>query len=200
MCFYFQQSKTAQELQNRFHAQFEEDENYIPSQYNGFQFPKTPVITNDRRNEIQLFNWGLLPSWSKDKSIRMNLLNARIETIKIKPAFKALVKNRCIILSDGFFEWQWLDEKGKKKQKYLITLPDENAFAFAGLWNEWVDRSTGEIIKTYTIITREANELMSNIHNSKKRMPAILNPDDELLWLSGDEYRMREIELKATAI
>ena len=184
MCFFYKLSKTAQELENRFNAKFESQSQFASSNYNGFQFPKTPVITNTYSNKIQLFYWGLIPHWAKDNSIRKNTLNARIETINEKPSFRTSVNNRCLVLSDGFYEWQWLDEKGKNKQKYLITLPNNEAFAFAGLWSEWADRATGEIYKTYTIITTEANELMSKIHNSKKRMPVILEKDNEANWLN----------------
>ena len=194
MCFYSKQSKSALELQNRFNATFENENQYSPSIYNGFQFPKTPIIANADKSKIQLFHWGLIPHWAKDNSIRKNTLNARIETIKEKPAFKASVTNRCLVLVDGFYEWQWLDEKGKNKKKYLITLPDNEAFAFAGLWSEWMDKTTGEIVKTYTILTTEANELMSIIHNTEKRMPVILTKNNEIDWLTGQEINNIEID------
>lgn len=200
MCFYSKQSKSAIELQNRFNATFENGNQYSPSIYNGFQFPKTPIIANADASKIQLFNWGLIPHWAKDNSIRKNTLNARIETIKEKPAFRAVVTNHCLVLVDGFYEWQWLDVKGKNKRKYLITLPDYGAFAFAGLWSEWVDKTTGEMVKTYTILTTEANELMSIIHNTEKRMPVILSKNNEIDWLTGKEFKNIEIELKATEI
>jgi putative SOS response-associated peptidase YedK len=90
------------------------------------------------------------------------------------------------VLADGFYEWHWLDEKGNKKQKYLITLPDEAPFAFAGLYSEWVDKSTGEIFHTYTVVSTAADAFMSEVHNSKKRMPVILTPENEYDWLSGE--------------
>lgn len=186
MCFHSKQSKSAQELQNRFKAKFENAESYKPNIYNGFQHPKTPIITNQNTDKIQLFNWGLIPAWAKDDTIKKNTLNARSETISEKPAFRNSLSNRCLVLADAFYEWQWLDEKGKQKQKFEITLPDNEPFAFAGLWSEWVDKTTGEIIKTYTILTMEANDLMSEIHNTKKRMPIILSPDTEINWLQGD--------------
>ena len=138
---------------DRFNAKFDNIEEYRPSVYNGFQHPKTPIITNQKTDTIQLYNWGLIPFWAKDDGIKKNTLNARMETIHEKPSFRNVVKNRCLILADGFYEWQWLDEKGKKKQKYELTLPENQAFAFAGLWSEWVDKSTGEIRYTYTILT-----------------------------------------------
>lgn len=198
MCFHSQQSKSAQQLQARFDASFTEPENYHAGVYNGFQHPQTPIITNKEIGTIQLFNWGLIPSWAKDNTIRKNTLNARSETVEEKPAFRASVKNRCLVLADGFFEWQWLDPKGKVKQKYILTLPDNAAFAFAGLWSEWTDHVTGEVVGTYTIMTTEANALMAEIHNNKKRMPIILSPENEKLWLQGDTLEMDNDRLVAT--
>ena len=90
-----------------------------------------------------------------------------------------------------------------KKQKYLITLPNDELFAFAGLWSEWVNKETAEVVKTFTIVTTEANGLMSEIHNSKKRMPVILDKETETEWLIGMplfKFEKPEIELKATEI
>jgi putative SOS response-associated peptidase YedK len=200
MCFHSKLSKKAQALQNRFKAKFENVDILLPEVYNAFQYPQTPVITNKEADKIQFFKWGLIPNWAKDDTIKKMTLNARIETIAEKPAFKGSIKNRCLILADGFYEWQWLDPKGKNKQKYLITLPEDEAFAFAGLWSEWIDKSTGELIKTYTILTTEANELMSKIHNSKKRMPVILSKKTEIEWLKGEKINTFDIELLATAV
>jgi len=200
MCFYSQQSKTAQELRHRFDANFRQEGSYLPAPYNGFEHPKTPIIINAYPSDIQLYSWGLIPHWAKEKDIWNQTLNARIETISEKPSFRDCVHHRCLVLADGFFEWKWLDEKGKKKQKYRITLPDQEAFAFAGLYSRWVDKSTGEVFDTYTILTTEANELMSEIHNSKKRMPVILHPDLEKAWLSGKIDETGKVELLATEI
>lgn len=200
MCFHAQQTKSAAELENRFHAHFKNKNNYSPAIYNGFTHPHTPVITNEASDKIQLFQWGLIPFWAKDSNIQKHTLNARIETLSEKPSFRNVVNNRCLILADGFFEWQWLDTKGKQKQKYLITLPNESSFAFAGLYSTWVDKQTGEIKNTYTIITTQANELMSKIHNTKKRMPVILNKEDENNWLKGKQLEETEIELKAISL
>lgn len=199
MCYHSQQTKSAQQLQVRFDASFEDPESYHAGVYNGFQHPLTPIITNNEVGKIQLFNWGLIPSWAKDNTIRKNTLNARSETVTEKPAFRTSVNNRCLVLADGFFEWQWLDPKGKVKQKYMLTLPEKPAFAFAGLWSEWTDRVTGEVIGTYTIMTTEANSLMAEIHNTKKRMPIILTPENEKLWLQGDTLEMDNDRLVATA-
>ena len=141
-----------------------------------------------------------MPTWAKDKTFRKNLLNAKIETIKELPSFRNSVKNRCLVLVDGFYEWKWLDEKGKNKEKYHIKLPDHEAFAMAGIWSNWVDKETGEILKTYTIVTTEADALISQIHNTKKRMPVILTPENEEKWLNGEEvdnFKHPKVELVA---
>ena len=200
MCFHSKQSKSAQELQNRFKAKFENEALFQPTIYNGFQFPKTPVITNKQPDKIQLYNWGLIPFWAKDDSIKKNTLNARIESILEKQSFRDVANNRCLVLADSFYEWQWLDEKGKQKQKYELMLPNKETFAFAGLYSERQDKSTGELRNTYTILTTEANELMSKIHNIKNRMPVIVATDNEQNWLHGQELIMQNDKLIAIEI
>lgn len=200
MCFHYNQSKSVQDLEKRFNAEFEKTLMYRPSYYNGFQFPSTPVITNEHPEKIQLYNWGLIPSWAKDDSIRKNTLNARIETIHEKPSFRNIINNRCLVIADSFYEWQWLDEKGKQKQKFELILPNNEPFSFAGLWSEWVNKLTGEVFHTYTILTSEANELMSNIHNSKKRMPLIVCSDYEKDWLGGKKLITQNEKLIANEV
>ena len=204
MCFHSKQTKSATQVENRFKAKIEKPDLFNANAiYNGFTYPHTPVITNKEPGLIKEFNWGLIPAWSKDETIRAYTLNARIETIKEKPSFKGVIKNRCLIIADGFYEWQWLDKKGTKKQKYLLTSKTDDLFAFAGLYSEWIDKSTGEIRNTYTIVTTEANALMSEIHNNKKRMPVILSTQREKDWIDGaeiDTFKKDEIDLLATAI
>ena len=201
MCFHTKQSKDAVLVEKRFNAKIENINLFKPTtEINGFTYPKTPVISNAARSVIKHFQWGLIPPWAKDDSIKAYTLNAKIETIKEKPSFKNFVKNRCLIIVDGFYEWQWLDPKGKKKQKYLVTKPKEELFSLGGIWSEWTDKTTGEIIKSYSIVTTEANELMAEIHNNKKRMPVILEPKEEENWLKGEEindFRKCDVELKA---
>ena len=202
MCFHSKQGKDAQTLETRFNAKFDNSMLFVPTDhYNAFDFPKTPVITNTLVQKIQMYNWGLMPNWTNDLSFRKNTLNAKIETINIKPSFKDSIENRCLILLDGFYEWQWLDVKGKKKQKYLITLPNGEPFALAGLWNIWIDKKTNEKLETYTILTTEANEHMSVIHNSKKRMPVILEKAEEKEWLDNRPIEItRNIKLELIKI
>ncbi len=200
MCFHSKQTKKAVELEHRFRARFDKPEAYQPSIFNGFQFPKTPVITNNQDQEIQLLNWGLIPHWAKDKDFRKNTLNARIETIAEKPSFRNVIHQRCLVLVDGFYEWQWLDPEGKKKQKYEIGLPDGEAFALGGLWSKWVDKETGEELNTYAILTTEAKGLMAEIHNSKNRMPLIIQPGLETAWLQEEISNLPETSIIASKV
>ena len=97
-----------------------------------------------------------------------------------------------------------MDEKGKEKQQYLISLPNDEPFAFAGIYNEWTNKNTGEILQTYSMITTEANPQMAEIHNTKKRMPVILTPQNENDWLNETinplVFKACNINLKATTI
>lgn len=204
MCFYSKLSKKAVELENRFNARMEQPELFVPYDIvNGFSFPLSPVICDHDPGVIRMFRWGLIPSWSKDKSIQKNTLNARIETIHEKPAFRSVCHQRCLVIADGFYEWKWLDEAGKKKQKYLLSLPGDELFSFAGIYSEWTDMESGESINTYSIVTTEAAGIMEEIHNSKHRMPVILNETNEKKWLRGassEEFTGLLTPLVATAV
>lgn len=198
MCFHTQQTKDAKTLENRFKAKFrQEDTPLITGVYNGFDHPKTPIITAQEPDIIQCVEWGLVPWWSKDKANQNSCLNARIETLREKPSFSGILHRKCLILLDGFFEWQWIDQKGKEKQKYLITLPNLEPFALAGLWSEWKNPQSGELLKTYTIITTEAKGIMREIHNSKLRMPVILTQGNERPWLNDQRRADLNLDLVA---
>lgn len=186
MCFHTIQSKLAKQIERRFKAKIREPHLFKPQAHiNGFTFPKTPVITDKNPELIEHFNWGLLPSWATDEKIKALTLNAKIETLKEKPSFRDVVSNRCLVLANGFYEWQWQDRKGKSKIKYEIGVGADALFAFAGLYSFWTDKHTGALQQTYTIVTTEANPLMAEIHNIKKRMPVILHPADEENWLNN---------------
>ncbi len=185
MCFFTQQTKKAVEIEFRYQAKFEDPFRFKPSEFiNAYTFPATPVITNQEKKLIKHFNWGLIPGWANDENIKKYTLNARIETLQEKPSFRDYISNRCLIPANGFYEWQWLDPKGRFKQKYRITLPDEELFSFAGIWSVWNDPEDSPKY-TYTLITTKANELMSKIHNTQKRMPVILSKEQEIEWLDG---------------
>jgi putative SOS response-associated peptidase YedK len=152
--------------------------------YNAAPSQQLPVITNKQPDSIQFFSWGLQPFWAKDaKSIKRSI-NARAETLTEKPSFKSLLSSkRCLVPADGFYEWM-VTPQGKVPHR--ILLKNEELFSFAGLWDEWVDKGSGEVLYTYTIITTEANELVKPIHN---RMPVILSKEGEELWLVEHELQ-----------
>ena len=130
-----------------------------------------------QQRELAFFQWGLIPSWSKDPKIGARMINARGETVAEKPSFRSAFKRRrCLIPADGFYEWQKID--GGKQPMY-IHAQDQRPLALAGLWENWHSPDGGEI-ETCTIITITPNELMAPIHN---RMPVIIAPEDYATWL-----------------
>lgn len=186
MCFHSQHTANAQALKNRFKARFQEEIKFSPSnEVNGFTHSYLPIVTNEEPDALQLYQWGLLPKWAKDEKFQQNTLNAKLETIAEKTSFKAVEFQRCLIPATGFYEWKWLDGKGKSKEKHLIQVENSPIFCFAGLWSKWIDPLSGILRGTYTILTTEANPLMAEIHNSKKRMPVILDISAEEEWLLG---------------
>jgi putative SOS response-associated peptidase YedK len=181
MCGRSSLTKTEKEIEERFRATFysEELERYNPlPNYNVAPTHMCPVITSQDFGRIHLYQWGLVPSWSKDKKIGSKLINARIESLTEKPMFNALLKtNRCIIPMDGFYEWK---RNGNAKIPFRIITKDQKIFAVAGLWSRCLIESTGELIFSFTVITNHPNVLMEKIHD---RMPAILMPENEKIWL-----------------
>jgi len=204
MCYSTKITKKASEIEIRFDAVFEDLSLFSANkEISAFTYPKTPIITHEKNHIIEHCNWGLIPNWAKDESIKKYTLNARIETITQKPSFKDNLNNRCLIIANGFYEWQWLNEKGSLKQKYEIGMDDQMLFSFAGLWSSWLDKDTNAHKKTYTIVTTEAQGIMKQIHNSKKRMPVILTKENENDWLSGslvDDFKNVNVKLIANKI
>lgn len=138
------------------------------------------TVTNREGRRGEFMRWGLIPSWAKDASIGNRMINARGETVAEKPSFRtALQRRRCLVLADGFYEWQ---KVGKGKRPMRIVLNSREPFAFAGLWETWRDPE-GETVRSCTIITTEANDLLRPIH---ERMPVILPKELEEFWLDGD--------------
>ncbi len=151
----------------------------------GFAHPLLPVITTEEHGFIQAYQWGLIPKWCKDweqaHDLRNQTLNARSETVFEKNSFRSSIKSkRCMVIINGFFEWY---TRGKFKYPFYIHLKNRDFFSLGGIYESWVNRETGEIFNTFSIITVEANPLMAKIHNSKKRMPLILPEEDEMKWI-----------------
>jgi len=157
-------------------SRFLEEVGHAP-RYNVAPTQTVIVVNDDGTRHLAEMRWGLIPSWAKDPTIGNRMINARAETVATKPAFRvALRKRRCIIPADGFYEWQPL---GRRKQPVYIALESREPFGFAGLWESWTSPE-GEEMRSCTIITTEANELLRPIHD---RMPVILTRDAEAIWL-----------------
>lgn len=185
MCYSNSSTSTTQQLAERYQkllpGQPIELQYYFAS---GFQFPQWPIITNDQL--MQQMRWGLLPRWFSGPNpieFASKTLNARLESAAEKASFKHLLtSSRCLVPSTGFFEWQ---TNGKNKQPYLIKDPAQSIFSIAGLFDTWLNPSSGQKEQTFTILTTQANALMAEIHNSKLRMPLVLGPNEEKGWLAG---------------
>ncbi len=183
MCGRSSLTKTQKEIEQRFNATFYSDDlvkyNPLPN-YNVAPSHFHPVITGEDPTHIQLFKWGLIPFWAKDQKIAFKMINARKETLLEKASFKpAVEKRRCIVPLDGFYEWK---NQSGQKVPFRIKTTNTEIFSVAGMWEKWVSPE-GDDIFTFTLITQEANELVASIHD---RMPAILLPEQEKIWLDQD--------------
>ena len=189
MCYNIAIYRTKEELEKRFDASFEKTEQYQPFYHvSSFSLPEVPVITNKNPDSIQLFTWGLIPFWVKSRedaeALRVRTMNARGETIYEKPSFRnAAKKQHCLVLVNGFYEWRSFQGKN---YPYYISLQDEELFALAGLWEGWQDPVSEELIYSFSVVTTEANPLMAQVHNKKKRMPVILPRPLERMWIDNE--------------
>jgi putative SOS response-associated peptidase YedK len=170
------------------------DESTFAPSYNIAPQSMQPVVRLDPETgerELTVMRWGLVPFWSKDGKAGFSTINARAETVTTSPAFRdAMKRRRCLVPAEWFYEWQKVD--AKTKQPYAIGLKDDALFAFAGLWDSWKNKATGQTLETYTIVTTDANELMEPLHN---RMPVILRPQDYSRWLEPGEPSRPPIDL-----
>jgi len=145
------------------------------------------AIINDEKNRLVNFRWGLIPSWAKDPSIGSKMFNARAETVSEKPSFRsAFKKRRCLIIADGFYEWQKLE---KRKKPFYFSLKSEEPFGFAGLYESWISPDQKQV-QTCTIITTDSNELIMPIHD---RMPVILPKDSTSIWINPKNQNNEEL-------
>ena len=177
MCGRFTQTATPEVITEQFDLDefplFKPRYNIAPSQ----QIAAIRLNSEAIKRECVMLRWGLIPSWAKDPKIGNQCINAKAETVAEKPAFRAAFKKRrCLVIADGFYEWQL---QGKQKQPMWIGLRDRRPFAFAGLWEHWSPKD-GEPIESCTIITTQPNALMESIHT---RMPVILDAKDYAAWL-----------------
>jgi putative SOS response-associated peptidase YedK len=158
----------------------------MPPRYNGAPSQDMLVIRQNHKTgerSLDPLKWGFIPYWCNDPKGGRKPINAKAETVATLPTFReAYRKRRCIVPVDGFFEWKAM--KGQKaKQPYAIGMKDRTPFGIAGLWENWKDPATGEWIRTFAIVTTNANDMVADIHD---RMPAILAPAHYDRWLSDE--------------
>jgi putative SOS response-associated peptidase YedK len=187
MCGRFHLTATPEAVAEHFQLQrlprFQPSFNITPAQ----KILNIVQLDDNSLKAVNLF-WGLVPSWSKDDKNSHHLINARAETIREKPSFRAAFhKRRCLIVASGFYEWQKLDSG---KQAFHIHRHDNDLFAFAGIWEHW--QHDQHLLYSCSIITTEAVEIMQPIH---ERMPVIIPASDYQQWLdkSADEHAVFDL-------
>ena len=180
MCGRFVSKAKKEEIEKEFKVEIGDGNALTVPRYNIAPTQMIAAVTEiESERKISLFKWGLVPRWAKDESIGNKLINARAETLSEKPSFRdAFRSRRCIVPASGFYEWMRV-AKGAK-QPFYFYLKDKTIFGFAGLWEERLDKETGELTETCTIITTEANEVLKPIH---ERMPVILISEHYDFWL-----------------
>ena len=156
----------------------------LTGRYNIAPTQEAPIlrISGDSSSvrEILPLRWGLVPFWADDPAIGNRMINARCETVAEKPSFRtSFKKRRCVVLADGFYEWQ---KTSGSKQPYFFRLKNRQPFGMAGLWDRW-DKGDAPALETFTILTTTPNELVAQAHH---RMPVILPHSDVGRWLDPD--------------
>ena len=195
MCGRFNSIASGKDFASVYDAQFLTDE-LLPN----FNVASTTLVyvlhRQDGGRVLDAMSWGLVPSWSKDKTRAASMINARSETLTEKPSFRNLVsEHRCVLPIQGFYEWQNLPSETKKpkKQAHYISRVDERPMTLAGLWTIW-KQPDSSLLRTCTIITTEANEKLSPIHH---RMPVILERDSVEIWLGESKALPNDLLIAA---
>jgi putative SOS response-associated peptidase YedK len=151
----------------------------LKPRYNIAPSQEAPVVMQEGPSpSLKIMRWGLVPSWAKDPAIGNQMINARAETVSQKPSFrKPFLRQRCLVLADGFYEWRKVDARAKVPMR--IVLKNREPFAMAGLWDVWM-KPDGNNLHSFTIITTGANEMIRPIH---ERMPVILDWENKARWM-----------------
>jgi putative SOS response-associated peptidase YedK len=185
MCYKVANQATAAQLSAELDAEFEQAEAWQPeAELSGFAHPMLPVFTGTVTRKLELMRWGLIPHWvshsTQAAELARQTLNARAETMFEKPSYRdAVLTQRCVIPVTGFYEWQ---SSGRIKTPYFLQPTGSRLFLLGGLHSTWAHRETGEMIRSFSIVTVPANPLMAEIHNTKQRMPLILPPEMTSVW------------------
>jgi putative SOS response-associated peptidase YedK len=177
MCGRFMQERPVSELAEIFQAEPLADE--VGGRYNIAPTDEALVVVQrDDRRAITGYRWGLIPHWSADASIASRTFNARAESIASMPAFReSFRRKRCLVPVDGFYEWR---RQAGVRQPYRIFRADGRPLVLAGLWDGWKDAATGQVRRTFTIVTTTPNSVVAGLHD---RMPVVLPDDAWARWL-----------------
>ena len=190
MCYIVTIFHSLKQISQELGLDMDESTEYTPYYFvSGFVQPMLPLIPNDTPNNLHMAKWGLIPSWVKDeetaKEISIKTLNARSETAFKLPSFRnAMRKQRALLPVNGFVEWR---HDAGVKQPYFVHHAAGELLTLGALWEEWTHRETGELLRTFSILTTQSNKLMSYIHNTKNRMPVVIKDDDRYAWLSNND-------------
>lgn len=175
----------------------------------GFEFSQWPIVKQEAKHGeliLEMAHWEFIPNWiNTEKDLQLSrekftTLNAKGENLLESRMYKdAAMQRRCLVLSSGFYEWHHFKPMGSKKENaypYFIHVKNARYFFMAGIYQPWTNKETGETIDTFAIVTTAANDLMSKVHNKKKRMPCILNEELANEWL---KEKLTENEIKTLA-
>jgi putative SOS response-associated peptidase YedK len=193
MCGRFSLTATPADVRAVFHL---DEEPLLQPRYNIAPSQDVAVVRRSEAGgrELVLMRWGLIPSFARDPAVGYRTINARAESVADKPAFReAFRTRRCLVLADGFYEWQAGGPYGKTP--HYIRRPDRSPFAFAGLWERW-RAPDGHVLETCSIVTTSANERVRELHD---RMPVVLAPEHHDVWLDPGTDRERLIALLTPA-
>lgn len=188
MCYTVSIFANTHEIETDLGATFDDAEAYQPYFHvSGFTHPELPMVTSDRPDAIEMLQWGLIPRWVKDSASALDIsgktLNARSETVFEKVSFKnAIVARRSLLPVNGFVEWR---HEGSVKKPFLVRGIGDALITLGCIFEEWTDKSSGEHRKTFSILTTDANELMSYVHNNKLRMPVVIDKADRNTWVAN---------------
>jgi putative SOS response-associated peptidase YedK len=195
MCFSYSVNFKAEALQSRLNlteaVQVPEPGFFISA----FTYPIMPVVAANTRLHAENMQWGLIPEWvktpEKAAELREYGLNAKGETLHQKPMFHhAFESHRILVPMAGFYEWR---EFNKKKYPYYIFPANDDFFLVAGIASHWINKETGETMGTFAVVTCPSGPLLTEIHNTKKRQPLILAPDDWQKWIFGADDQALEL-------
>jgi len=188
MCGRFAQQRPASELAERFAA-----EPLVEEPGERFNLAPTDdalvVVQRPDRRAIVAYRWGFIPHWAERASVGAKTFNARAETVATSPMFRdAFRRKRCLVPVDAFYEWR---REGKSRQPFAIRRADGDVLALAGLWSGWRDPDSGELRRTFSIVTTQANPAVAAVHD---RMPVVLDADRWAAWLDPEPADIGELQ------